>query len=143
VSGPPRMTSPGAVCPATVRYGLEKRKSAEVTGNNPATRNTQVRAPAAITHARSDPAPESLRLVTSMTVPPRPPTEAAPPPCAPGNAAGKLTGGIDIGVGAGTAVGVGVGARDGQVDTVITGTVPADENATVQTGGARTSLGTV
>ena len=40
----------------------------------------------AITQARSDPAPESFRLVISITTPPRPPTLAAPPPCAPGNA---------------------------------------------------------
>jgi len=52
----------------------------------PATRNTQVRAPLASTHARSEPAPESFKFVTSKTAPPRPPTEAAPPPCAPGKA---------------------------------------------------------
>jgi len=85
VFGPPRMTSPGAVCPATVRKGLANRKSPEVTGNSPATRNTQVRGPEAITQARSDPVPESFVLVTSITTPPRPPTDPAPPPCAPGN----------------------------------------------------------
>jgi len=58
-----------------------------VIGNNPATRNTQVRGPVAITQARSDPVPESFVFVTSMTAPPRPPTDAAPPPCAPGKAA--------------------------------------------------------
>ena len=52
----------------------------------PPTRKTQVRGPEAETHARRLPAPESLRLVTSMTAPPRPPTETAPPPCAPGKA---------------------------------------------------------
>jgi hypothetical protein len=55
-------------------------------GKMPATRNTQVRGPVAITHARNDPVPESLLLVTSITAPPLPPTEAAPPPCAVGNA---------------------------------------------------------
>ena len=53
----------------------------------PPTRNTQVRGPLASTQARSDPFPESLRFVTSITTPPRPPTAAAPPPSAPGNAA--------------------------------------------------------
>jgi hypothetical protein len=53
----------------------------------PPMRNTQVRGPLASTHARSDPSPESFRLVTSITTPPRPPTAAAPPPSAPGNAA--------------------------------------------------------
>lgn len=53
----------------------------------PPTRKTQVRGPEACTQARSEPVPESLRLVTSITLPPRPPVAAAPPPCAPGNAA--------------------------------------------------------
>ena len=53
----------------------------------PPTRKTQVRGPEACTQARSEPEPESLRLVTSITTPPRPPSDAAPPPCAPGNAA--------------------------------------------------------
>jgi len=39
------------------------------------------------THARKLPVPESLRLVTSMITPPRPPTAPAPPPSALGNAA--------------------------------------------------------
>ena len=52
----------------------------------PATRNTQVRGPLASTQARRDPVPESFVLVTSITAPPRPPTAAAPPPCAPANA---------------------------------------------------------
>src|SRR5579863_8862944 len=52
----------------------------------PATRNTQVRAPVACTQARRDPVPESLVFVTSITTPPRPPADAAPPPAAPGNA---------------------------------------------------------
>ena len=35
--------------------------------------------------ARSDPAPESASVVTGMTRPPRPPTDAAPNPSAVGN----------------------------------------------------------
>lgn len=53
----------------------------------PATRNTQVRGPLASMQARKLPVPESLRFVTSMIAPPRPPTAAAPPPCALGKAA--------------------------------------------------------
>src|ERR1035438_1216355 len=53
----------------------------------PATRKIQVRGPVALVQARRDPQPEPLRWVTSNTCPPRPPAEAAPPPCAPGNAA--------------------------------------------------------
>src|ERR1700704_3059626 len=53
----------------------------------PPTRKTQVRGPLASAHARSDPEPESFKLVTSYTAPPRPPTEPAPPPSAPGKAA--------------------------------------------------------
>jgi hypothetical protein len=52
----------------------------------PATRKMQVRGPLACTQARKDPVPESFVLVTSITTPPRPPTEAAPPPAAPGKA---------------------------------------------------------
>jgi hypothetical protein len=54
--------------------------------NIPATRKTQVRGPLACTQARKEPVPESFVFVTSITAPPRPPTEAAPPPAAPGNA---------------------------------------------------------
>jgi hypothetical protein len=54
--------------------------------NIPATRKTQVRGPLASTQARKDPVPESFVFVTSITAPPRPPTELAPPPSAPGNA---------------------------------------------------------
>jgi hypothetical protein len=137
------MTSPGAVCPATVRKGLENRKSPEVMGNRPATRKTHVRGPVAMTQARSEPAPESLRLVTSITAPPRPPSEAAPPPCAPGKAASDVLG---AGVGVGTGVGVGGAggcAGGGQPEIVITGIVPADEKSTVQPTGATTCIGTV
>jgi hypothetical protein len=51
--------------------------------------------------------------------------------------------GVGIGVGVGAGVGAGAGAGAGQFDTVITGTVPADENATAQPGGATTCMGTV
>src|SRR5580658_3013926 len=54
--------------------------------NTPATRKMQVRGPLACTQARKDPVPESFVFVTSITRPPRPPTEAAPPPAAPGKA---------------------------------------------------------
>src|ERR1700746_1081567 len=101
------MTSPGAVCPATVRKGLEDRKSPEVMENRPATRKTHVRGPLAMTQARSEPAPESLRLVTSITAPPRPPNEAAPPPRAPGKAARDVRG-AGVGMGSGAGVGAGV-----------------------------------
>jgi hypothetical protein len=52
----------------------------------PDTRKTQVRGPEASMHARKLPVPESFKLVTSITAPPLPPTAAAPPPCASGNA---------------------------------------------------------
>ena len=52
----------------------------------PDTRNTQVRGPEASRQARKLPLPESFRFVTSITTPPRPPTDSAPPPSAPGNA---------------------------------------------------------
>src|ERR1700720_3730113 len=84
--GPPMtMPPPGAVCPAMVRYGLETwaRDRNVIT---PDTRKTQVRGPEASMHARRLPVPESFKLVTSITAPPLPPTAAAPPPCASGNA---------------------------------------------------------
>src|SRR5258708_3046040 len=100
-------------------------------------------------HARRLPLPESFKLVTSITTPPRPPSEAAPPPCAPGKAAGDATrgGGVGSGVGVGTGGGGGgsggVDVPAGQFDTVIIGTVPADENATAQPAGASPCIGTV
>jgi hypothetical protein len=74
----------------------------------PATRNTQVRGPLASTQARRDPVPESFVLVTSITAPPRPPTAAAPPPCAPGNAGQfePLHDAFEDGPGGGAGVGV-------------------------------------
>src|SRR5580704_5455766 len=83
--GPPMITSPGAVWHAMVRNGLVIRYIAAGV-MIPATRKTQVRGPLALVHARSEPVPESFRLVTSNTCPPRPPTAAAPPPSAPGKA---------------------------------------------------------
>src|SRR5271154_5826098 len=61
---------------------------------SPATRNTTVRGPEAASAARSEPAPESFRFVTSITMPPRPPTDDAPLPCAPGKAAPIVMGGL-------------------------------------------------
>lgn len=62
----------------------------------PPTSKTQVRGPLAITHARNDPVPESLRFVTLMTVAlagtvprPEPATVVVPNPTAPGKT-GKL-----------------------------------------------------
>src|SRR5689334_11625661 len=52
----------------------------------PETRNTHVRGPLASMHARKLPEPVSFRFVTRIVVPPRPPSDPAPPPCAPGNA---------------------------------------------------------
>src|SRR5688572_24720520 len=52
----------------------------------PPTRNTQMRGPWDSTQARRLPGPLSLRLVTSITVPPRPPKLCAPNPSAPGKA---------------------------------------------------------
>src|SRR5271154_7070163 len=112
--GPPMtMPPPGVVCPAMVMYGLEIC-ARERKVMSPDTRNTQVRGPEASMHARRLPVPESFRLVTSITAPPRPPMEEAPPPWAPGKAARALFGaGAGDGAGAGVGVGVGVGAGVG------------------------------
>src|SRR3990170_967858 len=53
----------------------------------PPTSNTTILAPALPTQVRRLPAPESFRLVTRQIMPPRPPTDTAPLPCAPGKAA--------------------------------------------------------
>jgi hypothetical protein len=53
---------------------------------NPLTRKMQVLGPLASTQARKLPLPESFRFVTSITAPPRPPTDSAPAPWASGNA---------------------------------------------------------
>src|ERR1700730_11644906 len=76
---------PGAVCPAMVRNGfLTSRLLCKTI--KPATRKMQFRGPELSTHALRLPDPESFRFVTSITCPPRPPIDTAPPPCAPGNA---------------------------------------------------------
>src|SRR5579863_10655685 len=99
----------------------------------PATRKTHVRGPLASTHARSEPPPESFRLVTSITAPPRPPALAAPPPCAPGKAA-MLAGFFDgSGVGSGVGVGVGggvvVGGEFGAATVTIIASCPTQPDA--------------
>ena len=53
---------------------------------SPPTRNTTVRGPGASTASRKLPGPESSRLRTKTTRPPRPPGVAAPKPSAPGEA---------------------------------------------------------
>ena len=52
----------------------------------PETRKTTVLEPSASTAARKLPGPASFRLVTSSTLPPRPPVVYIPKPSAPGNA---------------------------------------------------------
>src|SRR5258705_1486078 len=80
------MPPPGAVCPAIVMYGfvISIRDCSTMV---PPTRKTQVRGPLASTHARSDPPPRSLSLLTPITTPPRPPTLCDPQAWAPANAA--------------------------------------------------------
>src|ERR1700730_15330292 len=109
------MPPPGAVCPAMVRYGFETCNRDWFT-MFPPTRNTQVLGPLASTQARSDPFPESFRFVTSITTPPRPPTDARPPPSAPGNP-GQFEPLHD-------ALGDGLGGLDG-FDGAVTATVAA------------------
>ena len=65
----------------------------------PATRNIQIRGPVAIAQARKLPVPLSFKLVTSITFPPRPPTDREPNPSAPGNAGRYPTGCVGCGVG--------------------------------------------
>jgi hypothetical protein len=52
----------------------------------PPTRNTTILGPDASQAALKLPEPSAFRLVTSMIRPPRPPTDSAPPPSAPGKA---------------------------------------------------------
>ena len=52
----------------------------------PATLNTTIRAPPCSQASLNEPGPLSLRFVTVITFPPRPPKLKAPPPSAPGNA---------------------------------------------------------
>ena len=75
--------SPGAVCPAMVILPLEIFRSASIV---PATRNTTVLFPEAAIAAAKLPVPEGLRLVTSITLPPRQPVAYFPYPSAPGKA---------------------------------------------------------
>jgi hypothetical protein len=77
--GPPKSTCPGADWHAIVKKGLSTSIS-ESVGNNPATRKMHVRGPTAVAQARKLPVPESAVVVTSITTPPRPPADAAPPP---------------------------------------------------------------
>jgi hypothetical protein len=76
---------PGAVWPAMVIWPLAIF-SWRFSGIVPATSNTTVRGPSASTAARRDPGPESSRLVTLITAPPRPPVANRPAPSAPGKA---------------------------------------------------------
>lgn len=75
--------SPGAVCPAMVILPFEMVTSASIV---PETLNTTVLGPFALTASAKLPGPEALRFVTSMTLPPRPPTVYFPYPSAVGNA---------------------------------------------------------
>lgn len=52
----------------------------------PATRKMMVRGPSVSQASRKLPGPESLRLVTKRTFPPRPPIVVEPVPSAPGKA---------------------------------------------------------
>lgn len=70
----------------------------------PATRNMTIRGPLASAAALKLPFPLSLRFVTSITRPPRPPVANMPPPQAPGKAgtpSGSLEGSAGIWPGAG------------------------------------------
>src|SRR3954469_10209083 len=76
-----------------VRYGSLMRMP-ERRLIRPAMRKTTVRGLRRVKQSRALLGPESLRFVTSQTSPPRPPREAAPPPCAPVKAEVEL----DLGV---------------------------------------------
>src|SRR5689334_6747879 len=81
------MPSPGAVWPAIVTSAF-RTVSRERSLIVPETRKTMVRGPEAVTAARRLPGPASLRFVTAMTLPPRPPVAMAPYPSAPGKEGG-------------------------------------------------------
>ena len=70
--------------------GVKSASLRELSLIVPETRKTTVRAPFASIAARRLPSPSSLRFVTSITLPPRPPVVYFPNPSAPGNA-GILT----------------------------------------------------
>ena len=80
-----QMPSPGAVWPAMVMYG-SVIFSGEASVISPPTRKITMRGPLAMQASRKLPGPASFRLVTKMTLPPRPPTAMAPKPSASGNA---------------------------------------------------------
>ena len=77
--------SPGAVCPAIVTYGART-----IMGDSnliiPETLKTMIRAPPVSQASRKEPGPRSFKLVTVITLPPRPPKLYIPPPSAPGKA---------------------------------------------------------
>src|SRR5437773_8684945 len=83
-----QMPSPGADCPARVRYG-DLTVIGDFNAIVPATRKTTMRGPVASHAARKLPGPLSFRFVTMMTFPPRPPGVVEPKPSAPGKA-GRL-----------------------------------------------------
>src|SRR5688500_9993930 len=101
---PPRRVMPGdgAVCPATVTYGLEITRFAP-TRMVPETSKMMTRGPLAASASRREPGPALLRLVTRMISPPRPARVVEPKPCAPGKAGRPLDGGGDGDVGGGAA----------------------------------------
>ena len=61
-------------------------RSDDCNGMFPETPKTTVRVPFSSNAARKLPGPESFKLVTAITRPPRPPLAFAPKPSAPGNA---------------------------------------------------------
>ena len=77
--------SPGAVCPAMVTSPF-LTLSSDFSDMMPATSNTIVLAPLWFMASLREPVPLSFRLVTCMTLPPRPPVVYIPPPSAPGKA---------------------------------------------------------
>ena len=85
VSPATQTPSPGAVCPAIVIYGA-RIINGDFNRMMPATLNTIVLAPPCSHAQRKLPGPSSFKLVTTITLPPRPPKLNLPPPSAPGNA---------------------------------------------------------
>ena len=80
-----QIPSPGADWPATVMRGFRIR-SVDCNLIVPDTLKTTILGPSASTAARRLPGPLSLRFVTNITSPARPPCEKRPKPSAPGNA---------------------------------------------------------
>src|ERR1041384_276539 len=86
------MPSPGAVWPATVKSDLFSNNLL-LSWMVPEVVKTIVRGPLAERMpSRNEPGPESLRLVTSYTSPPRPPLASRPNPSAPGKAGTSFSG---------------------------------------------------